>query len=212
MTSPAPAWLVSFASNRVDVPLLAKLGGHRSYRKGDINSCTNSYDLPYCEIFKINNTNLQFRSPGYGWRKNKNKNKKNTGNCNAFCISCRRKNVRNFQFYLLNSAKEFCSCLLWCHIFISIRWNVANTWHLYYFNRKNFFFSFVRMMMWSSIEMKSKFLQNLKTISSTVFFKYCPSKHFNALSTLFLGRYDVATSHNVKSTLKQRCVSQRWNL
>ena len=38
------------------------------------------------------------------------------------------------------------------------------------------------------------------------------SKHFNVGSTLFLGWYDVATSHNVKSTLKQRCVRQRWNL
>ena len=39
-----------------------------------------------------------------------------------------------------------------------------------------------------------------------------PSKHFNVVSTLLLGWYDVATSHNVKSTLKQRCVRQRWNL
>ena len=29
-----------------------------------------------------------------------------------------------------------------------------------------------------------------------------PSKHFNVGSMLFLGWYDVATSHNVKSTLK----------
>ena len=35
-----------------------------------------------------------------------------------------------------------------------------------------------------------------------------PSKHFNVVSTLFLGWYDVATSHNVKPTLKQRCVRQ----
>ena len=39
--------------------------------------------------------------------------------------------------------------------------------------------------------------------------KTIPSKHFNIGSTLFLGSYDVATSHNVKSTLKQRCVCQR---
>ena len=31
-------------------------------------------------------------------------------------------------------------------------------------------------------------------------------------STLFLGWYDIATSHNVKSTLKQRCVRQLCNL
>ena len=39
-----------------------------------------------------------------------------------------------------------------------------------------------------------------------------PSKHFNVGSALFLGWYDVATSHNVKSTLKQRfaCQRQRW--
>ena len=39
-----------------------------------------------------------------------------------------------------------------------------------------------------------------------------PSKHFIVGSTLFLGWYDVATSHNVKSLLKQRCVRQRCNL
>ena len=39
-----------------------------------------------------------------------------------------------------------------------------------------------------------------------------PSKYFNVGSTLFLGLYDAATSHNVKSTLKQRCVYQRCNL
>ena len=37
-----------------------------------------------------------------------------------------------------------------------------------------------------------------------------PSKHFNVALTLFLGWYDVATSHSVKSTSKQRCVRQRW--
>ena len=34
-----------------------------------------------------------------------------------------------------------------------------------------------------------------------------PSKHFNVSSWLFLGWYDVTTSHNVKSTLKQRCIT-----
>ena len=37
-------------------------------------------------------------------------------------------------------------------------------------------------------------------------------KHFNVGSTLFLGWYDVGTSHNVTSMLKQRCVQQHWNL
>ena len=39
-----------------------------------------------------------------------------------------------------------------------------------------------------------------------------PSKHLNVVSTLLLGWYDVAMSHNVKSTLKQHCVRQSWNL
>ena len=39
-----------------------------------------------------------------------------------------------------------------------------------------------------------------------------PSKHFNVGSTMRLVWYDVTTSHNVKSTLKQRCVRQCWNL
>ena len=37
-------------------------------------------------------------------------------------------------------------------------------------------------------------------------------KRFNVVSTLLLGWYDVATSQNVKLTLKQRCERQRLNL
>ena len=54
-------------------------------------------------------------------------------------------------------------------------------------------------------------------------YKGKPSKHFNVVSTLFLGWYDVVTSNqrqikscerwkNVKLTLKQRCIHQRWSL
>ena len=39
-----------------------------------------------------------------------------------------------------------------------------------------------------------------------------PSKHFNVVSTLSFGWCDFATRDNVKSTLKQRYVFQRWNL
>ena len=39
-----------------------------------------------------------------------------------------------------------------------------------------------------------------------------PSKHLNVVSTLSFGWCDVATWDNFKSTLKQRCVFQRWNL
>ena len=37
-------------------------------------------------------------------------------------------------------------------------------------------------------------------------------KHFNIVSTLSFGWYDVTAWGNVKSTLEQRCVFQRWNL
>ena len=44
---------------------------------------THSLDPPYCDIRKIRNTDLQFRSPGYAWQKHEKKKeqKKNTGNC-----------------------------------------------------------------------------------------------------------------------------------
>ena len=42
-------------------------------------------DPPYSEIFKIGNTDLQFRSPLYDSQKNEKK--KNTGNCKALCVS-----------------------------------------------------------------------------------------------------------------------------
>ena len=54
-------------------------------------------------------------------------------------------------------------------------------------------------------EFPQRVLLNIKPYSQ-------PCKHFNVGSVLLLGWYDVATSHNVKSTLKQRCVCQRWNL
>ena len=38
-----------------------------------------------------------------------------------------------------------------------------------------------------------------------------PRKTFNVVSMLLLGWCDVATSDNVKSTLKQSCVCRRWN-
>ena len=63
--------------------LLAKSGGHKSDGNGDINSYISSYMnnlekalltgsvcLPHGEIFKMRNTDLQFRIPGHGWQKN----------------------------------------------------------------------------------------------------------------------------------------------
>ena len=43
-------------------------------------------------------------------------------------------------------------------------------------------------------------------------YRIIPSKHFNVVSTLSLGWYDVATWDNVKLTLKQHSVCQRLNL
>ena len=42
--------------------------------------------------------------------------------------------------------------------------------------------------------------------------KSIPNNNFNVGSTLLLGWYNVVTSHDVKSTLKQRCVRQHWSL
>ena len=38
------------------------------------------------------------------------------------------------------------------------------------------------------------------------------SKHFNVVSRLYFGWYDATTWDNIKSTLKQPCFLQRWNL
>ena len=45
---------------------------------------------PYWEVFKIRNTDLQFRSPGHVWQKNE---KESTGNCKALYVSRKRSNV-----------------------------------------------------------------------------------------------------------------------
>ena len=51
-----------------------------------------------------------------------------------------------------------------------------------------------------------------KPINTRTSVEQDPSKYLNVLLTLLLVSYDVATSNNVKSTLKQHCVCQRWNL
>ena len=40
--------------------------------------------LPYCKIFKTGTPTFEFRSPGYGWKKNKKKEKKNTDHFSVF--------------------------------------------------------------------------------------------------------------------------------
>ena len=62
----------SYLSQILYMYLVAKSGGHRCYRNGDINFYINSYtdtlshrlDSPYCEIFKIRNTDLHYQNPG----------------------------------------------------------------------------------------------------------------------------------------------------
>ena len=53
---------------------------------------------PYWEIFKIRITDWHFRSPEQSWLKNEKK-KKNKGNCEALCVSRKRKNT---FFYMKN--------------------------------------------------------------------------------------------------------------
>ena len=55
-------------------------------------------DPPYCEIFKIRNTDLEFGSPRYVWHKHKNK--KNTSNCKALCLSrkCKKCFLKHLAF------------------------------------------------------------------------------------------------------------------
>ena len=59
-----------------------------------LNSC---FDLPYCEIFKIGNANLQFQNPGYGWQKNEKKEKKNKGNSKRYVFHANAKSYGLFQ-------------------------------------------------------------------------------------------------------------------
>ena len=57
--------------------------------------------------------------------------------------------------------------------------------------------------------LETKYLQ--KVIDFRVGHLY-PSNHLNVVLSLLSGWYDPVTSENVKSTSKQRCVCQRWNL
>ena len=85
--------------------LLAKFGGHRSYGSEDIyftwrprKKFKSLHPSAYCEILKIRNTDLQFRSPWHNLLKNNN-NKKNAGNCKALWIS---RNRNKIFFHFLN--------------------------------------------------------------------------------------------------------------
>ena len=72
----------------------------------------------------------------------------------------------------------------------------------------------------SRVYESSKILLNIYVFNLINFTKLCSllatfvntQETFNVVSTLLFGWYDVVTSDNVKSTLKQRCVCQRSNL
>ena len=94
---------------------------------------------------------------------------------------------------------------------------VNETWHWYYAGKtwRHIWHSrSLRIWRFSEAWLHKQILENIflhiNAFLANVLFH--PSKHFNVGSTLLLDWYDVATSHNVKSTLKQRCVCQRWNL
>ena len=75
--------------------LLAKFGGHKSYRNGYVNLYINYYmdtlekaelTASICHIARFLKLGiLIYNSEGYGWLKNEKK-KKNTGNYKALCV------------------------------------------------------------------------------------------------------------------------------
>ena len=85
----------------------------------------------------------------------------------------------------------------------SARWG---TFTFTLFTSKHAFFLQCSFNSWASF-------MNPEVAGLAKFWVYTnPNKYFNVVSTLFLGWYDVVVSQNVKSTLKQGCVRQRWNL
>ena len=80
--------------------LLAKSGGHRCYRNGDINSYINSYMdiLGKAELTASIRHIARFLKSGIpiynsevpGRQKSEKEKEKNTGNCKALCISRKR--------------------------------------------------------------------------------------------------------------------------
>ena len=74
--------------------------------------------------------------------------------------------------------------------------------------RSKVYIQYLRSLFWFLLTILSASLPNAAFIRNLSI----PSKHFNIFSTLFLSWYDFATSYNIKSTLKQRCVRQLWDL
>ena len=61
------------------------------------------------EIFKIKNTDLQFRSPGHDWQKNE-KMRKNTGNCKTLYVSHKRNNPKVCFFMEYLVSQDWLAC------------------------------------------------------------------------------------------------------
>ena len=74
--------------------------------------------------------------------------------------------------------------------------------------RSKVYIQYLRSLFWFLLTILSASLPNAAFIRNLSI----PSKHFNIFSTLFLSWYDFATPYNIKSTLKQRCVRQLWDL
>ena len=64
-------------------------------------------------------------------------------------------------------------------------------------------------LLWGNI-IKILLVSAQTSVQFSRILKLVPSNNFNAVLTFSLGLYDVATSDNVKSTLKQRFVHQHW--
>ena len=79
----------------------------------------------------------------------------------------------NFHPHLLYIAKEFSSCVLLTSFIYFNNIKMLQIFDTYIISiGTKFFFFFEHMLMWSLIEINSKFLQNIKTIYLRIFLLY----------------------------------------
>ena len=121
-------------------------------------SWTHCLSSPYWEIFRIRNTNLQFRSNRHGWQKNEKK--KNKGNCKALCCLRKRKNTDTVQKLLFTNESK--ANYLPFHGRFPVKVNILNT-----------SFCCLKIFLWSI----PNFVRNLcKSIRFNSFVKVVKSK------------------------------------
>ena len=135
-------------------------------------------DLSYREIIKIRNTNLQFQSPKYSWKKRKKKEKKNTDNYKALCVSRNRKKAigKNQSNYWELLQEKRCSWIsvenLWNNLWRRKRSYVTGIF-------KRFCLRFKKFLVVVSIPRITIFEKTLWIAASTPMRKL---KHFRRIS------------------------------